>query len=143
MKYENTKVDCNCPVCGNTTGLKLWETDSYDSAQHFLLKEADIKSYSDLVKHIEQLWNQNSNIIIRCQNCGLCYSSPFIGGDQKFYSLAYQRSNYPAWKWEYQITLEQLRRKNEGFRFLEIGAGNGTFIKSFIDKLTSKENLQF
>lgn len=141
MKYIHKEIKCKCPICKNDKGEILWETNSSKAAQHYLLKENDERKYHELVNHIEILWGGEKVEVVSCLNCGLCYSNPFVAGDEKFYTLAYDRSNYPAWKWEFQVTLDYLKSKTKEFKILEIGAGNGTFIKSIKDKYTSRENI--
>ncbi len=141
MKYLDSKIDCECPVCKRNDCVKLWETNCEEAAQHFVLKEKDAQSYINLANHIEQLWGQRNNVVVKCLNCDLCFSHPFIAGDEKFYSLAYHRTGYPNWKWEYQITFNFLKSKRKGFKLLEIGAGNGSFIKPLVNNFTSKENI--
>jgi len=141
MRYINKEIKCKCPVCKKEKGEVLWEINSDKAAQHYLLKEKDKIKYDKLVNHIETLWTGDKAEVVSCLNCGLCYSNPFVAGDAKFYTLAYERSNYPTWKWEFQMTIDSLKFKAKEFKILEIGAGNGTFVKSIKDKYTSKENI--
>lgn len=141
MNYLNMKIDCVCPICKENKCIILWETNCDESAQHFILREKYFQLYNNLANHIEQLWGQRNNTIVKCLNCDLCFSFPFKAGDEKFYTLAYRRSSYPNWKWEYQITYDHLKTKNYGFKFLEIGAGNGSFLKSLINTVTPRENI--
>ncbi|WP_282781030.1 class I SAM-dependent methyltransferase [Phaeodactylibacter xiamenensis] len=141
MKYLNQTIKSNCPVCDHESGKILWETTSQSAAQHYLLREKNEVKYQSLVDHIESLWGKKKAKVVSCLKCGLCYSSPFTAGDERFYTLAYDRHSYPKWKWEFQETLDTLKKKEKGFRILEVGAGNGMFIKSILKNLTSKENI--
>ncbi len=61
-------------------------------------------------------------------------------------SLAYERSGYPVWKWEYERTWEALRDlqrrgRLRDFHLLEVGAGDGAFIRRVVPALTPKDHV--
>ena len=135
-----------CPVCSCHDGLVLYSVDSDQAAQHYVLREVEPDRHRTLRDHIESLWRQSTCDVVRCAECEFCFADPFIAGDARFYELAYQRTGYPQWKWEYGRTREALfSLKQRGcldhFRLLEIGAGNGAFIKQVAPALTTKENV--
>ena len=133
-----------CPVCCANEAHLLWSVSSKQAAQHFILKEKQSERFLKLVSHIESLWGQDICEVVQCNNCGFCYSNPYVAGDKQFYTLAYERSpgGYPTWKWEYQITYETLKMflKPEA-TLLEIGAGDGAFVKRISNELLPKENI--
>ena len=134
-QYLRTPTAAGCPVCGSASAQILWSVTSDQAAQHFVLKEKDAKRFSELVEHIENLWGQKSCDVLQCCKCEFCYSWPYKAGDQEFYGLAYRRTGYPAWKWEYQVTCDALEKiSNPNLAYLEIGAGNGAFIKQLLSK---------
>ena len=96
---------------------------------------------------IEELWERDVCDFIQCVRCSFVYANPFKAGTEQFYSLAYQTdSSYNDWKWEYQVTykdLESLIEKdnNQNINLLEIGAGNGAFIKRISPVLIPKEKI--
>jgi 2-polyprenyl-3-methyl-5-hydroxy-6-metoxy-1,4-benzoquinol methylase len=141
--YQLTPTtDTICPICDSKSAKILWSVDSSEAAQHYIFKEVDTQRFLKLVSHIENLWNQDSCDIVRCDDCGFCYSNPYIAGDGKFYALAYERSSYPAWKWEHQLTYDIL--VDEGLKdckLLEIGAGDGAFVQRIVTNLTSPKNI--
>jgi SAM-dependent methyltransferase len=142
--YKLTPRRVSCPICFSNRSNLLYSVESGQAAQHFVLKEVNEKRFSDLKSYIEMLWQGGACDVVRCSNCGFCFAVPYIAGDARFYSLAYDRADYPSWKWEYQLTYETLqamaqRREQKSIMLLEIGAGNGAFIKRVAPALTPKE----
>jgi len=112
------------------------------AAQHFVLQENDSERFLELVSHIESLWGQNTCEVVECNKCGFCYCDPYIAGDERFYSLAYVRSGYPTWKWEFQVTYDVLNQSSmTDAKLLEIGAGDGAFVRKIAEYLLPKENI--
>src|SRR5687768_12175285 len=105
-KYTLQPKKIDCPSCSSFNGLVLYTVDSEQAAQHFVLNEVDLDRHRRLRGHIEALWAQSMCDIVRCTGCGFCFADPFVAGDARFYDLAYQRSSYPQWKWEYERTRE-------------------------------------
>ena len=131
-----------CPVCHSSIARKLWRVDSAQSAQHFVLREVDPERFEALASHIALLWGRDTCDVVKCENCGFCYSSPFIAGDERFYTLAYQRTGYPEWKWEHQRTYEAVEAMaRPGQKLLEIGAGDGAFVRRISPALLGRDNI--
>jgi SAM-dependent methyltransferase len=107
------------------------------------LQEKDPERFLELVSHIENLWGQNTCEVVQCGKCGFSFSHPFIAGDKRFYSLAYSRSGYPRWKWEFQLTYDLILNRCSGsdIKLLEIGAGDGAFVKRIAGEILPKENI--
>ena len=146
MLYDLISVKAVCPVCYSDHGLLLYSITSGQSAQHFILKEKDEEVFFKLQSHIEKLWKGYKCRIIRCENCSFCFADPFIGGDSAFYRLAYQNGAYPTGKWEHELTYETIKemvdnRQLTDFTLLEIGAGDGAFVRRIAPSLTHKENI--
>jgi SAM-dependent methyltransferase len=79
---------------------------------------------------------------MQCTQCGFCFSDPYVAGDERFYSLAYVRSGYPKWKWEFQVTYDAIRRNlRPNGKLIEIGAGDGAFAKKIANEILPKENI--
>lgn len=140
-QYNLSPISAQCPVCGITSAKSLWSVSFEQAAQHFVLREADPARFQELAKSIRNLWQQDECQVVRCDGCEFCYSHPYVAGDKDFYTLAYQREHYPAWKWEHELTFQALRQRSEPFTLLELGAGDGTFIKRVAPALTPKENV--
>lgn len=140
--YKQTPMEINCPVCFAGASRLLWNTGSRQAAQHYILQEKYPERFTDLVAHIERLWGKNTCEVVRCDACGFCYSVPFVAGDARFYELAYLRSGYPVWKWEFQVTLNALKDSaRPGMKLMEIGAGDGAFVRQVAEKLLLRENI--
>ena len=137
--YANLPVSVPCPVCATESAVQLWQVSSRDAAQHYVLKEAAKERYNALVKSIESLWGGENCRVVRCGSCQFVFSDPYIAGNAGFYGLAYERSGYPKWKWEYQITLEALRHEKKSEAYLEIGAGDGAFVSKVVNELIPPE----
>lgn len=126
--------DSNCPVCGSTNIVELYSTDSQFVVKH-LITLGTVKEQSQCIKKTEDLWGQNNATFYRCKVCSFEFANPFISADAEFYSLLYNSaSNYVSEKWEYSITygsiINYLKTKTLPPKLLEIGAGNGSFLKT-------------
>ena len=142
QSYQNLLKKIGCPVCYKDSVLLLWSADSKEAAKNFVLQEQHPERFFKLVSHIETLWGQNTCEVVKCCNCDFCFSYPYIAGDAQFYSLAYVRSGYPKWKWEFQLTFDVVSNiSDRNLKLLEIGAGNGAFIRRIVGKYLPKENI--
>ena len=140
-RYQHEGVQATCPVCRSEAARLLWAVTSSQAAQHFVLKERDAARYSELVSHIEGLWSGTRCEVVRCDVCGFCHSQPFIAGDARFYQLAYgEQTGYPKSKWEFQVTCDALAGCDHSHHtLLEIGAGDGAFIRAIADHVFRAE----
>lgn len=123
-----------CPVCGSANIVELYHTDSQFTVKH-LMPLGDAKEQLQGIEKIEDLWGQDYATFYKCRVCTFEFANPFISADAEFYSLLYNASsNYVSEKWEYAITyksiLNYIRSKALSPRLLEIGAGNGSFLKA-------------
>src|SRR3990172_7359343 len=146
MKYELVPVRTRCPICEQQEGERLYSVSSSEAASHFISEAKNPGRYQRLKEHIERLWNCESCDIVQCCDCGFCYAWPFRSGDAIFYNLAYDFIGYPLWKWEHQETLDSIRNDvlpshPEPLRILEIGAGDGAFVKGITPEVTSSNNI--
>lgn len=146
FRYANLNVaGICCPTCKARTGKLLYTVTSAEAAQHFVLKEVDHYRNLALAEHIAELWGQTTCDVISCDVCGFIFANPYVGGDSIFYALAFTRTHYPAWKWEYQRTLDTIKDivalADHPLKFLEIGAGDGAFVRKISPRLTLKDNI--
>lgn len=122
-------METRCPACYSDSVLELWSTSTEEAAQHFVRKQGDSERYKMLVIHLRNLWRNDNCRLVRCMNCGLSYSVPFVAGDATFYNLAYPAIDYPKNRWEYRKTLDVINKANLAEKkCLEIGAGFGYFL---------------
>lgn len=104
---------------------------------HFFKGNRD--KFLKLKSSIENIWEKDVCSFHQCNYCDFCFSIPFIAGNREYYSILYDlENNYSIWKWEFNITIQAIRKLVENrksdtkINILEIGAGNGTFIKRLI-----------
>lgn len=122
-----------CPVCGNNQKLILVRTvTANESAEHFV-RSAGAKDPANLEAHIENLWASHECSIVRCSSCASRFATPHVGGDSKFYSLAFPVSSYPIARWEFELTKKIASKSlSSGGRLLEVGGGSGAFLKTLM-----------
>lgn len=131
-----------CPACGHGTIVGEFAVRAAEAAQHFVLEELDACRHRALAQHIRSLWGGDSCSLMRCAACGCRFAVPFVGGDETFYTLAYQRTGYPGAKWEYRRALDFLDALPRARRrILEIGAGNGRFIATLPPQIVRREDV--
>ena len=144
LNDARTPINVECPICHHPKAQILYSVDSPTAARHFCA--LDEQRCAHLKSIIESLWNAPKALFIQCQQCLFSYAYPFVEADKYFYEVAYLRPNYVPWKWEYQLTYEELKRiyydaKRDNFTLLEIGAGDGSFIKKISPQFTAKDNI--
>ena len=145
--YALTPIQATCPVCYCSVAHLLYVVNSNQSARHIFNERKNPHQFMRLKSHIEALWLSDFCNIVRCDECHFCFALPYVPGDSLYYEFVYNdQTQYVAWKWEFQVTFETLQdlvRQGElgEFRLLEVGAGNGSFIRRVTPKLTSKSNV--
>lgn len=143
MKYELKKIKASCPLCSEKMGFLLFETNSQEVPQFMVKKERNPKKFDLIKKEIEKIWGKKDCKIVRCPSCSFTYSYPYNAGTPNYYSLIYDNLQYPTWIKVYEIVLPEiikLSQRNKNLRYLEIGAGNGNFVKK-VSKYIKKENI--
>ena len=133
-----------CPICSSEKSKKIWSATCSQQASHFLSPLEDKRKYEILKNHIKNLQKSPIISIKRCLDCEFTYSYPYIAGDKKFYDLIFSKRNkYPQERWEFQKSIEIIT--NSSYRkpkILEIGSGDGAFIRKLIQKkITHKINI--
>lgn len=146
FKYINKAITISCPICGFSEGDLLYSITASDATQHFVLKEVEPVRHNKLQSHISKLWGQSTCDSVSCRTCGFGYAEPYVAGDSTFYTLAYERSGYPIWGWEYEVTKIAIKETILGLgqsslRLLEIGSGNGAFVRKIAPEILPKENV--
>jgi SAM-dependent methyltransferase len=144
LNDARTPINVECPICHHPKAHVLYSVDSPTAARHFCAH--DEQRFNHLKSIIESLWNSPKALFIQCQQCLFSYAYPFVEADKRFYEVAYLHPNYVPWKWEYQITYDEIKRiyysaKQVNFTLLEIGAGDGAFIKKISPQFTAKDKI--
>ena len=62
------KKDIHCPICKNDKTTLLYAVTANEAAQHFVLKEIDVKRNIKLADHINKLWKNETCEIIKCDS---------------------------------------------------------------------------
>jgi hypothetical protein len=146
QRYPLTPIEASCPVCCGRECEVLYCVDTDQAARHLLGDRADEQYLSELKSRIARLWQASACGFLRCKTCGFCFASPHVSGDAEFYSMVYADAHYAPWKWEFQLAYDALQeRANSGptapFRLLEIGAGDGSFVKRLSPSLIPRERV--
>lgn len=145
MKTEKTSGDLNrvtCPFCASLHTKRLYSVNSEEVLKHLNFDKDDT-----LIRIIENLWESKTSWFYICEECTFSFAWPFKSANEEFYSAIYSNVKfYPAQKWDYSITRQSIYRLGDslslnGTNLLEIGAGNGSFIKSISPALIPKGNI--
>jgi hypothetical protein len=135
-----------CPVCGSGNSSLLYKVNSSAATKHFV-SENDTNRILELTGEIEKIWEEKTAEFRLCNSCTFKYAVPFKAGSHQFYSIAYSGSvYYPTWKWDYEITLQSIlnthkKHDNTNTHVLEVGAGNGVFVKRISKELIPAKNI--
>lgn len=120
MHTMNTKTAIKSPITGtdNVVLEKTIESELIIEAYQNCLA-IDVAQYFGNLQHIE---------LYRCLDTGYRFFHPFdLAGDGKFYeALQVFPWYYVDWKWEFGVVGKLLKA---GDRLLEVGSGQGAFIK--------------
>jgi SAM-dependent methyltransferase len=120
-----------CPVCETSCSAPaLYRYTVSESAAHFCPRTRNADRYRRLEDCIRRLWQRDECFILRCGKCGFAFGYPFVGGDEEFYSILHEHKDYPAWRWDYDYAIEQALNVLGSGRILDVGAGDGSFLKS-------------
>jgi 2-polyprenyl-3-methyl-5-hydroxy-6-metoxy-1,4-benzoquinol methylase len=138
----------SCPLCQHTGPQVLYRMDAKTTAEHMFHFAGSEDEIHKLTEIIEKLWGGDYAKMLRCENCQLVFADPFVAGSGAFYSAVYKKASYyPDWKWDYEITYRDLHRDDlyindmQDAHLLEVGAGNGAFVKRLTSGMFSKKNM--
>lgn len=127
---NGSSAPVECPVCDATcSSHALQRYTAHEAAAHFCSELRDADRHARLEASIRKLWRGDECIILRCETCGFVFGHPFIGGDEEFYSILHEQYGYPTWRWDYDFALREAVSQADGGRILDIGAGEGAFLK--------------
>ena len=136
------KIFSNCPLCACDTATILWKASCSQQASHFLSPLVNKNKHLKLKEHIKYLQKSSFVSLNKCSECNFIYSFPNCAGDKKFYDLIFSDTNkYPQNRWEFVKSIEII--KNSKFKrpkILEIGSGDGAFIRKLVKKKITTKN---
>jgi 2-polyprenyl-3-methyl-5-hydroxy-6-metoxy-1,4-benzoquinol methylase len=145
FKYlEQAVTGISCPFCGASNGRRLFAVTADQAVAHFLPPFVPQDTKSGLRKHLNRLWGSDTCSVVRCCDCSGCFSQPFVAGDSDFYRLAYAFNyGYTQDRWEFDRAMQRLGRSisRPAVRVLEIGAGDGAFMKRLMAAGVRPENI--
>lgn len=120
-----------CPVCKTPCDEPpLHSYTARQAANHYCPPTRDADRNARFYRCIVRLWEGEHGDVYRCSNCDFGFAWPHVGGDEEFYSIMHEMAGYPAWRWDYEVATEQALNKLDGGRVLDIGTGDGAFLKS-------------
>jgi 2-polyprenyl-3-methyl-5-hydroxy-6-metoxy-1,4-benzoquinol methylase len=140
-----TWINSSCPLCNSEKGVLLHKYVAADAPLSMLSTQDD--RFIILVEEIESIWQDRHCYYVRCNNCSLIYATPFKAGNAKVYGLIYATTGgYTKWKWEYEEAFNSIKEyigSNTIAKpyLLEIGAGNGAFVKKISEQLVDPKNI--
>ena len=138
------KIFSTCPLCSCNTATQIWEASSSEQASHFLRPLVNRDKYEKLKAHIQFLQKSSFVSLNKCSECNFIYSFPNFAGDKKFYDLIFSDTNkYPQNRWEFIESTEIIKNANfKRPKILEIGSGDGAFIRKLVKKgITNKNSI--
>ena len=120
------------------------EASCSEQASHFLSPLVNRK-VQKLKDHIKYLQKSSFVSLNKCSECNFIYSFPNFAGDKKFYDLIFSDTNkYPQNRWEFIKVLKLLKNsKFKNPKILEIGSGDGAFIKKLVKKGITTKNSNY
>lgn len=141
-KHQDILETIKCPLCLSTKAKRLYSISSHEAAKHINTDKEE-----PLIPIIERLWGSESCWFYKCRECTFSFAWPFQSGSKEFYSTIYSNTKfYPKQKWDYIITHSSILKlskstKLKDIRLLEIGAGDGSFIKQISPSLIPPKNI--
>ena len=131
-----------CPLCSSAQIKLIYSVNSNEVIKHLNFDKNDT-----LIHIVEKLWEGKSSQFYKCKECSFSFAWPFKSGNMEFYSAIYSDVKfYPKQKWDYSTTYNSIYKLGKSIdlkniNLLEIGAGNGSFIKSISPTLVPKEKI--
>ena len=124
-------------------GYRVASYRADEAAQAFAPRRLGEDRHAALSRKLSALWDDAPCTLRRCDRCDFIYADPFVSGDAEFYELAYFDASYPDRKWEFDRTRQALREGNLlQPHLLEVGAGNGAFLRQLLEDGCPPANLQ-
>ncbi len=129
-----------CPVCKSMSTTKVFSLNP-GMAGSLVIPDNPEQSFL-ISKEIEALWQSNHCEFHRCNHCQFGFAWPFLAANEKIYSALYYKDfSYLENKWEFDRAIEIIRNLDlsSGWKLLELGAGNGSFLDK-VAKITSEKS---
>ena len=139
-------INHECPLCKHKKAQIRQSFTSEDIAAHLRISEEHPR-YSKLTTHVKQLLGTEPYYFAECLACTYNYAIPNIPGDAHFYNLVYHEdATYPEWNWDFETSYQTIKaiiekEGNSEAQLLEIGAGEGNFVKQVASNLIPPDNI--
>jgi 2-polyprenyl-3-methyl-5-hydroxy-6-metoxy-1,4-benzoquinol methylase len=123
--------------------------DADEAAQHFIRREVNEEKYQRLREEIVRLWGKTKCDVVQCDECSFVFAYPYVAGKETFYGLFLDSPSYPRNRFEFGQTAESIKQgrcqsngtDQEGGKLLEIGAGDGAFLKYIVPDVFDKQSV--
>ena len=127
---ETKPAPAYCPVCRSACSTApLYRYTVKEAAAHFCPVTRSEDRNRRLNECIRRLWQADDCVIHRCAECGFAFGFPFVGGDEEFYGILHEQKDYPVWRWDYDVAMDNAIARFDGGRILDVGAGVGMFLR--------------
>jgi SAM-dependent methyltransferase len=124
-----------CPLCGSSSAATLSHIHLSDVWRAYAEQWAT--SFSD---DVIAKYGNGPAALCRCGRCELEWFDPALEGDSAFYSQLFTGGiTYETWRWEFD---QAARRIADGARVVEVGPGEGAFLRSVLPRCASVEALE-
>ena len=118
-----------CPACTQTDNSVERTYSVLDAATHLLPAGRDPVGHARLNEALRALFDGDRVDVRRCRSCGLWFAQPFVAGTAEIYNLVTGGCEfYPSRRFEFELTIRALRSR-PGSPLLEVGAGDGAFLR--------------
>ena len=118
-----------CPACKSNQEKQIINEYYYAQTSKYFCPETRDESRNERYANaVKRLWKQDIGYFLRCKACGFGFGNPFIGGDDKFYDIVHEQSDYPKNRWEYDLTINEFFKQIPVLKILDIGSGAGYFL---------------
>ncbi|MFF3455387.1 class I SAM-dependent methyltransferase [Streptomyces sp. NPDC002730] len=124
-----------CPLCGASSAATLSQVHLSDVWQAYAEQWATAFSDDVIAKY-----GDGPVALRRCGRCELDWFDPALEGDSGFYSQLFTGGiAYETWRWEFD---QAAQRIVDGARVVEVGSGEGAFLRSVLRRCSSVEALE-
>lgn len=113
-------MECRCVLC-NSESIKL---ETYTVSDY---EKGYLHHYG---KKVEKLFDREYSMW-KCNNCGLVFSNPMVGGTKEYYEWVTKQEGYYATdRWEWHRIADYIKSKPDKdiITILEVGCGEGFFL---------------
>lgn len=124
-----------CPLCGSSAADTLSHMHLAEVWRAYEQQWATAFSDDVIAKY-----GNGPVALLHCGRCELEWFDPALEGDAAFYTQLFTGGiRYETWRWEFD---RAARRIADGARVVEVGPGEGAFLRSVLPRCSSVEALE-